>query len=112
MIFRLQLTYDEIIDILDVEFITGSAKGQTLAPGIYKKMLKSLLAKDVKINNTIDDIRLKSNLTTNETIRFTKNYFIYTKLDFTESHSGVLGDFQNFVQLIPGSYKGDKPIKI
>ena len=35
-------------------------------------MLKSLLPIEVKVNITIDDIRLKSNLTTNKTIRFTK----------------------------------------
>ena len=35
-------------------------------------MLKSLLRKEVKVNLTIDDVRLKSNLTTNKTIKFTK----------------------------------------
>ena len=35
-------------------------------------MLKSLLANDVKVNASIDDFRLRSNLSTNKTIRFTK----------------------------------------
>ena len=46
-----------------------------------------------------------------KTIRFTKFVF-YTILGFTESHSGVLGDIPGFVQLIPGSYKSDKPINV
>ena len=32
--------------------------------------LKSLVPEDVKLNPTIDDIRLKSNLTTYKTIKF------------------------------------------
>ena len=67
-------------------------------------MLKSLLPKEVKVNITIDDIRLKSNSTTNETIKFTKKiFFFYIILGFTQSHSGVLGDIEGFIQLIPGS---------
>ena len=31
---------------------------------------------------------------------------------FTQSHSGELGDIGGFVQLIPGTYKNDKPVKI
>ena len=60
-------------------------------------MLKSLLPNDVKINITIDDIRLKSNLTTNETFRFTEKSFFYTTLGFTQSHLGPLGDNKGFV---------------
>ena len=41
-------------------------------------MLKSLLPIEVKVIIIIDDIRLKSNLTTNETIKFTKkSIFLY-----------------------------------
>ena len=66
MVYRLQLTYDEIIDTLDVKYIAGSTIGYTLLPGVHKikdinLMLKSLLPGKVKVNNTIDDIRLKSN---------------------------------------------------
>ena len=46
-------------------------------------MLKSLLPKEVKIIITIDDIRLKSNIATNKTIKFTKKYFFYINIGFT-----------------------------
>ena len=40
-------------------------------------MRKSLLPDEPKVNITIDDIRLRSNLTTNKTKRFTrKSFFI------------------------------------
>ena len=82
MVCRLQLTYDEIIDILDVKYIAGSIIGYTLPPGIYEisdfnLMLKSLLPDEVKVKITIDVIRLKSNLTTNKIIKFTKRSFFY-----------------------------------
>ena len=69
-------------------------------------MIKCLLLNKVKVNITFDDIRLKSNLTTNKTIRFNKNFF-YSKLGFTQSHSGVLGDIDGFFQLISGTYKSE-----
>ena len=97
------------MNILDVKYIPRSTKGYTLVPGIYEvtdidMMLKSLLPKEVKVNITIDDIRLKSNLTRNKTSRFTKKSFFYVILGFTQSHLGELGDFEGFFQLIPGSY--------
>ena len=46
-------------------------------------MLKSLLPEEVKVNVTTDDIRLKSNLTTNKTIRFTKKSFFFVISGFT-----------------------------
>ena len=78
---------------MDVKYITGSTIGYTLPPCVYKttdnnSMIKSLLPKEVKVKITIDDIGLKSNLTINKTIRFTKKSFSYTKLGFTESHLG------------------------
>ena len=75
-------------------------------------MLKSLLHKDVKVKITIEDIRQKSNLTTKKTIRFTKKSFFYVILGFSQSHSGELGDIEEFVQLVPTTYKNDKPINI
>ena len=82
MVYRLQLTYDEVINILDVKYISGSTIGDTLSPGVYKisdinLMLKSLLPGKVKVNITIDDTRLKSNLTNNKTIRFTEKPVLY-----------------------------------
>ena len=115
LIYRLQLTHDEIIGILEPKYIVGSTKGYTLPPGINEIidiifMLKSLLLKEVNI--TFDDVILKSNLTTNKTIRFTKRSFFYVYLGFTQSRLGELGDIPGFIQLIPGSYKSDKQINI
>ena len=47
MLYGLQLTYDEIIDILGGKNIAGSTRGYTLPPGVYEiidinLMLKSL----------------------------------------------------------------------
>ena len=115
MVKRMELTHVEILDILDVENTSGSTVGYTLPPGINKiddisLMLKSLLPKKVKVYIAIDDFRLKSNLTANKSIMFTEKSFLITILDFTQSHSGVLGDGEGFVQMISGSYKIDEPV--
>ena len=117
MVYRMELTSHEITDVLDKKCISATSIGYTLAPGMYENsdlnlILKSLLPDEVKVNITNDDIRLKTNLTTNKTSRFTKKSFFYTILDFTQSHSGPLGEIKGFVQLIPGSYKSDKPVNI
>ena len=75
-------------------------------------MFKSLLPDEIKVNVTIDDIRLRSNLTTNKTIRFNEKTFFYTILGFTQSHLGPLGDIEGFIQLISGSSKSDRPNNI
>ena len=72
-------------------------------------MLKSLLPSKVKVNLLFDDIRLKSNSDNNKTNRFTKKSFFYILLVFTESNSGVLGDTPGFIQLIPSTYKSNRP---
>ena len=66
----------------------------------------------MKVNITIDDIRLKSNLKSNQTSLFTEKSFFYTILGFTQSRSYPLDDIDGFYQLIAGSYKSDKPINI
>ena len=33
-------------------------------------------------------------------------------MGFVQSYSGELGDIEGFIQLIPGTYKGDRPINI
>ena len=76
----MELTHAEIVDILDVKHISGSTIGYTLPPGVYEVsdtdlMLKSSLPDKVEVKIRIDDIRLKSNLTTNKTKRFTKKLF-------------------------------------
>ena len=80
MVYRMELTYDEIVDIFDVKYIAGSTTGRTLTPGMYEiidinLMLKFSLPNELKVIITIDDIRLRSNLTTNKTIKFTKISF-------------------------------------
>ena len=80
MVYRMELTEDEIMDVLDIKNTGPTAVGFTLAPGIHeisgiKSVLKSLNPDEVKVNITIDDIRLKSNLTTNKTKRYIKKPF-------------------------------------
>ena len=117
LVYRMQLTYDEIMDILDLKYIPTKRTGYSLNPGIYEVVdlnntLKYILPDSVKVSVTIDDIRLKSNLKTNQTLLFTEKSFFYTILGFTRSHSYPLDDIDGFYQLIEGSYKSEKPINI
>ena len=103
--------------ILDLNYIPTKRTGYSLNPGIYEVIdlnntLKYILPDVVKVNITIDDIRLKSTLKINQTLIFTKKSFFYTILGFTQSHSYPLDDIDGFYQLIAGSYKSDKPINI
>ena len=92
--------------------------GYSLNPGIYEVVdlnntLKAhFLPDNVKVSVTIDDVRLKSNLKTNQTLIFTEKSFFYTILGFTRSRFYPLDDIDGLYQLIAGSYKSDKPIKI
>ena len=59
--YRLQLTYDENVNILDKNYIAGSTVGYTLVPRIYEisdfnLMIAALFPNKVKANATIDDI--------------------------------------------------------
>ena len=117
LVYRMRLSYDEIMDILDLNYIPKKRTGYSLNPGIYEVVdlnntLKHILPDNVKINITIDDIRLKSNLKINQTLIFTEKSFFYTILCFTQSRSYPLDDIDGFYQLIAGSYKSDKPINI
>ena len=117
LVYRLQLTYDEIIDILDLKYIPTKGTGYSLNPGIYEVVdlnntFKHILPDNVKVSVTIDDVRLTSNLKTNQTLIFTEKSFFYTILGFTRSRSYPLDDIDGFYQLIVGSYKSDKPINI
>ena len=114
LVYRFQLTYDEIIDILDLKFISSKRIGYSLNPGIYEIIdinttLKYILPDNVKVNVTIDDVRIKSNLKINQTLIFTKKSFFYSILGFTQSHSYPLDDIDGFYQLVAGSYKSEKP---
>ena len=117
MVYRFQLTYDETIYKVDIKYIPLTTIGYTLPPGMYEiidntSMVKSLLPKEVKVNVTIDDVRLRSILTTNKTIESTKKSFLSVLLRFTQPQSAELGDIPGFVQLLPGTYKTDKPINV
>ena len=117
LVYRMQLTYDEIIDVLDLKYFSTKRIGFSLDPGIYEivdlnNTLNHILPDNVKINITIDDIRLKSNLKTNQTLLFTEKSFFYTFLGFTQSRSYPLEVIENYYHLIPGLYKSDKPIII
>ena len=117
LVYRMRLSYNEIMDILDLTFILTKRTGYSLNPGIYEvvdlnNILKYILPNNVKVNITIDDIRLKSNLKTNQTLIFTEKSFFYTILGFTKSRSYPLDDIDGFYQLIAGSYNSDKPINI
>ena len=68
--------------------------GYTLEPGIFEfsdneLMLKSLLPDVIKVNITIDDIRLRWNLTTIKIIRFTKKTYLNV---FFRFYSKPFGD--------------------
>ena len=117
LVYRMQLTYDEIIDMLDLKNIPTKRTGYSLNPGIYEVVdlhhtLKYILPDNVKVSVTIDNVRLKSNLKINQTLIFTEKSFFYTISGFTQSHFYPLDDADGFYQLIAGSYKSEKPNNI
>ena len=117
LVYRMRLSYDEIMNKLDLKYIPTKRTGYSLNPGIFEVVdlnisLNHILPNNVKVNITIDDIRLKSNLKINQTLIFTEKSFLYRILGFTHSPSYPLDDIDGFYQLIAGSYKSDKPINI
>ena len=53
MVYRFQLTYDEIIDILDLKYIPTKRMGYSIEPNIYdtvdlNKTLKNILPNNIK----------------------------------------------------------------
>ena len=117
LVHRMRLSYDEIMDILDLKYIPTKRTGYSLDPAIYEvddlnHTLKYILPDNVKVTVSIDDIRLKSNLKTNQTLIFTEKSFFYTILGYTQSRSYPLEDIDGHYQLIAGSYKSNKPINI
>ena len=75
-------------------------------------MIKFLLAGEVKMNITIDDITLRSNLRTKKTNRFGKNTFFKTTLGFIQPRCGPFSDFEGFIQITQGTYKSNKPVTL
>ena len=117
LVQRMRLSYDEIMDILDLKYIPTKRTGYSLDLGIYEvdelnNTLKYILPDNVNVTVSIDDIRLKANLKINKTLIFTEKSFFYTILGFTQSRSYPLEDNNGHYQLIAGSYKSDKPINI
>ena len=105
------------MDILDLKFIPTKRTGYSLNPGIYEVVdsnnsLKRMLPDNVKVNITIDDARLKSNLKNNQTLIFTEKSFFYTISGSTRSRSYPLDDIERYYQLIAGSHKSGKPVNI
>ena len=80
MVYRFQLTYDEVTDILDLKDTPTKRIGYSIPTGMYEIIdidfiFKNLLLKEVKVDIKIDDVRLKSNLNFYQTSIFTKNSF-------------------------------------
>ena len=105
------------MDILDLKYIPTKRTGYSLNSGIYEVIdlnnaLKYILPNNVKVNISLDDIRLKSNLKTNQTLLFTNKSFFYTILGYTQSHQGPLNDIEGFHQILAGSYKSNRPVNI
>ena len=117
LVYRMRLSYDETMDILDLNYIPTKRTGYSLDPGIYEVIdlnntLKHILPDNVKVHITIEDIRLKSNLKINQTLIFTENSIFYTILGFIQSRCYPLDDIDGFYQIIVGTYKSDRPINI
>ena len=117
LVHRMRLSYDEIMDILDLKNIPTKRTGYSLDPAIYEvddlnNTLNYILPDNVKETVSIDDIRLKSNLKINQTLIFTEKSFFYTILGYTQSRSYPLEGINGHYQLIAGSYKSNKPLNI
>ena len=117
LVYRFKLTYDEIMDILDLKYIPTKRTGYSIEPNIYNvvdlnKTLKNILPNNVKIDITIDERKYKTDLKINQTLIFTNKSFFYTILGFNQSHSYPLEDIEGFYQLIAGLYKSERPINI
>ena len=117
LVYRIRLSYDEIMDILDLKYISTERMGYTIEPNIYNvvdlnEILKNILPNNVKIDITIDERKYKTELKINQTLIYTNKSFFYNILGFTQSHSYPLDDIEGFYQLIPGSYQSERPINI
>ena len=80
LVYRMQLTHDEIIDTLDLKYIRTKRTSFSLNPVFFEVIdlsntWKYILPDIVKLRVTIDDVRLKSNLKTSQTLIFTEKSF-------------------------------------
>ena len=115
LVYRMRLSDDEIMDILDLNYIPTKRMGYSIEPNIFNVVdlnntLKNFLHNNVKISVTIAEKKYKANLKINQTLIFTNKSFFYTTLGSTQSHSYPLDDIDGFYQLIAGSNESDKPI--
>ena len=113
----MRLSYDEIMDILDLKYISTKRIGFSIEPNIYNvvdlnKTLKNILPNNIKIDITRDERKYKTDLRINQTLIFTNKSFFYNILGFTQSHSYPLDDIEGFYQLIAGLYKSERSINI
>ena len=82
LVYRRGLTYDGVIDVLDIKYFPSESKGCTVMVGIYEitdvnRTLEYFLPDIVKVIITIDDIRLRSILNIDQILIFTeKSFFI------------------------------------
>ena len=81
LVYRVRLTYDEIIDILDLKYIPTKRMGYSIEPNIYNvvdlnKTLKNILPDNVKIGITIDERKYKTDLKISQTLIFTNKKFL------------------------------------
>ena len=70
-VFRMKITYDENVDILDVKFFAGSDIGYALSPrkfeiSHFNLTKKSFFSNEAKVKININDFRQRSNLSTNK----------------------------------------------
>ena len=109
MVCGIELTCEEILDILGVKFVDGSTTGYASKPRKYEisdlnLVLKSALPNVVKVNIIINDVRLKSKVTTNKTKKFTKPFFQHN----IRFHSTTLRSFERsakiYIQKNSGSF--------
>ena len=108
LVYRMRLSYDEVMNILDLKYIPTKKIGYSIEPNIYNvvdlnKTLKNILPNNIKINVSIDERKYKTDLKINQTLIFTNKSFFYTILGFTQSHQGPLNDIEGFYQILPGS---------
>ena len=78
----MELTYDEIMVLLDIKKIPSERTGYTLPPGIYEisdinRTVEYLLPDIVRVNTTIHDVRLGSTLKNRQILIFTAKSSLY-----------------------------------
>ena len=86
LVYRMQLTYDEVINIVETKCIPTKRTDYSLNPRIHEVVdlndtLKHILPDNVKVTITIDGTRLKSNLKIIQTSIFPeRSFFYYTRV--------------------------------